>query len=431
MTPFFLSPTQQRQQLTNLTLAVLQDTGWYVPRWQYGMALDIKNLPTWGSQSSPLSCNLATSPCQQFQSSSPGSYYCNPSGGSGGSGGGGSKGGGGGGGVQSQCSNLACFSFTSPAACDSTPFSNGCGVLRPANLQCSSTNVLSNLPSGSSNLLIGIPGGQWSSNVYAGFGAAYGPGSYCLPWTNSTGQRYPGCFLSSCSGGGSTVNVVALVNGAMVSIPCPAGTSVTLSSYLPVSDASSAIMCPTWAQTQAICNGASATGQVGGNICPGSGTSCVMGTCQPGGGCLCNLEYMGSDCSLHVGQVSDFNNPGSRGTATQVSLPPPSPPPPPSPTPQPPPSRPPPRKVGGQPGPASGPSPGGVVGQPELVSGPSPGGVGGQPGPVSGPSIPGSVGSGKGTTGGGSMPAGGGGVGGTRGGPSFTKVAPQAKSPAP
>ena len=225
MSPFFLALGLQRQRLSELTLAALQDSGWYVPRWQYAMPLDLTGLPA-----ATLGCALATSSCQSFQASQPGTFYCEPN----------STTTSGGPilvgktvtqGSSASPPSLACYTPTSPAACDATPFSNGCGVLHPANLPCSATGVAASLPAGSVNLLTAAAGGQQGAsagNFYVGFGAAYGPGASCLAWTNRTAVRYAGCFLEQCSGG--VPNLAAVINGLLVSMPCPPGEQVVRSS---------------------------------------------------------------------------------------------------------------------------------------------------------------------------------------------------------
>ena len=410
MSPFFLAVGLQRQRLSELTLAALQDSGWYVPRWQYAMPLDLTGLPT-----TTLGCTLATSSCQSFQASQPGTFYCDPN----------STTTSGGPilvgktvtqGSSASPPSLACYTPTSPAACDATPFSNGCGVLHPANLPCSATGVAASLPAGSVNLLTAAAGGQQGAsagNFYVGFGAAYGPGASCLAWTNRTAVRYAGCFLEQCSGG--VPNVVAVVNGLLVSMPCPpgeqgvrssacnvratllkcvtvlldtvvshcspaqpphappspplfpcAGTTLLLSPYLPVSDPSTALQCPSSQQAAALCAPQPPAGR-----CSGSGTACAHGTCQPGGGCACDLEYMGADCSIHVSLVTDFDNPGSGGIpapSAVTGLPPPPSPPPPAP---PPPRPPPPRKMtvgGGSGGTLSAPAAGTLQSRPPPVN---------------------------------------------------------------
>ena len=210
MTPFFLS-LSQRQRLSNLTLSALQDTGWYIPRREYAMHLDLEGLPQ-----GTLGCGLATSACQQVQASVPGTFYCNPNDTS-------TEG------NTRQSSfppKLVCYTPSSPAACDITPFSNGCGILHPAVLPCSASDVASKLPPGSVNLFNSIPptaGFSWDSqDFYIGFGAAYGPQSSCLPWTNSSTLRYAGCFISQCDAKG-VPDVKAVVNGVLSNIPCPPG----------------------------------------------------------------------------------------------------------------------------------------------------------------------------------------------------------------
>ena len=217
MTPFFLS-LNQRQRLSNLTLSALQDTGWYTPRWEFAMRLDFEGLPQ-----GTLGCGLATATCQNFQAMAPGTFYCNsttatttngtttvgPAG------------------LFRPLPNLACYTPTSPAACDVTPFSNGCGVLHPANLPCSTSGVASKLPPGSMNLLRSTPSPSMdlsldSRDFYLGFGAAYGPRSSCLSWTNSSDARYAGCFISECDEKG-VPRIKAVVKGALVSVPCPPG----------------------------------------------------------------------------------------------------------------------------------------------------------------------------------------------------------------
>ncbi|GAX81076.1 hypothetical protein CEUSTIGMA_g8511.t1 [Chlamydomonas eustigma] len=172
MTPFLFALGVQRQRLSSITTAALQDTGWYTPRVEYVMPLDVQQVPAMG-------CSLALNSCAAYQESFPDTYYCSP----------------GSSGTQQQeavgdPANLACYTSTDPAACDVTPFSDNCGLLHPANLPCSSSYLGSQLPPGSTNLLSALSSSSSFSaaqDFYVSFGAAYGPDAVCLPWKNSSG----------------------------------------------------------------------------------------------------------------------------------------------------------------------------------------------------------------------------------------------------
>lgn len=219
MTPYF-SQAGQRLRLSSLTLGALNDTGWYTPRMQYAQHLDLEQLPD-----SSVNCALATSTCSAFQARSPGAYYCSASGLSPVSGSNSSN----------SSSNtsirlsappappLQCYTPSTPASCETSPFSNGCGVLRPSAVPCTSTNFTTFIPQGTANQMAGIPGLLASSSFYQGLGAYYGVGGTCLTWSNGTGTQFSGCFYGPrCDARGAPL-IMAVVRGALVSIPCPPG----------------------------------------------------------------------------------------------------------------------------------------------------------------------------------------------------------------
>ncbi|GAX85908.1 hypothetical protein CEUSTIGMA_g13324.t1 [Chlamydomonas eustigma] len=303
MTPFLFALGVQRQRLSSVTTAALQDTGWYTPRVEYVMPLDVQQVPAMG-------CSLALNSCAAYQESFPDTYYCSP----------------GSSGTQQQeavgdPANLACYTNTDPATCDVTPFSDNCGLLHPANLPCSSSYLGSQLPPGSTNLLSALSSSSSFSaaqDFYVSFGAAYGPDAVCLPWRNSSGGdlSYSGCFLTSCTADGGTTPVIsAIVNNAFVNLPCTPDTTLLLRDYLPVQDLSTTLQCPSLTTAQTICSQLSAAP----DSCGNSGLPCVSGTCTDGGTCVCDLEYMGADCSIHVSQVTDFDDPSMMSPAVTPS----------------------------------------------------------------------------------------------------------------
>ncbi len=65
MTPLLLQGLRAR--MTGLTLGLLEDTGWYLPRWAFAQ-------PFAGRP--PSGCDLPTAACANFQARNPGQYYC-------------------------------------------------------------------------------------------------------------------------------------------------------------------------------------------------------------------------------------------------------------------------------------------------------------------------------------------------------------------
>mmetsp|Transcript_8939 Transcript_8939/g.19097 ORF Transcript_8939/g.19097 Transcript_8939/m.19097 type:complete len:826 (+) Transcript_8939:241-2718(+) len=275
LTPYFINMTSnQRQRLSGLTLGALEDTGWYSTRWSYVQPLDLSLLPR-----STLGCDLALSSCQDYQAKNPGTYYCST-------------------GSTTQ-NRLQCYGPRTPAVCDPSPFGDGCGIIRAAPTSC--TEDISGRYTADKNLFKTIPNAP-SNAFYLGLGACFGSDSMCVPWYSSS-QRAGGCFNARCDAY-NTPYVTAVKGTGLVSIPCPAGSTVLLSTYLPVKDTSTTLECPSLEQALAFCRSASGAGS-----CP---YGCQHGICQDGT-CSCDLEYMGADCSIHVSDVTDFNKPGSSG----------------------------------------------------------------------------------------------------------------------
>lgn len=108
MTPFFLS--NLRARMTSMTLALLEDTGWYSPRWEYVQNSEAR-LAT--------GCDVALSTCTDFQARNPNAYYCAANGS-----------------MPSSAAAKPCFGPVAWAACsEANVFSDGCGLLRPG-LRC-------------------------------------------------------------------------------------------------------------------------------------------------------------------------------------------------------------------------------------------------------------------------------------------------------
>lgn len=150
-------------------------TGWYAPRWQYVQ-------PTEARLAS--GCDVALSHCSDYNARYPGTYYCTlPPAGS----------------NISATAAAPCFSPLSVSACDVTPFSDGCGVLR-AGWRCKDDSWLQAAYGSSKDQNGAAPG------YYFGFGYYYGPAARCLPYSSATVAKRPGCFQmgydSSAYGGG-------------------------------------------------------------------------------------------------------------------------------------------------------------------------------------------------------------------------------------
>ncbi|KAJ9530100.1 hypothetical protein QJQ45_023387 [Haematococcus lacustris] len=152
MTPLFLSGVRSR--VTGVTLAALQDSGWYAPRWDYVQPPVARLAP---------GCEAVTTPCAVSQARSPGQYYCSTNG------------------TASRQASPGCLSATVPGMCQAaTPFSNGCGLVRPAT-PCTSP-ALATAP--------------------RSFGSYYGPDSRCLLLSSTSTAATPACFQTSCGASG-------------------------------------------------------------------------------------------------------------------------------------------------------------------------------------------------------------------------------------
>jgi hypothetical protein len=164
MTPYFLATLRSR--VTPLTLAALQDSGWYTPRWEYAQPFDSRLVS---------GCSLALSTCTSFQASQPGMYYCSGAG---------------------QPLAQPCAASDVPQTCMGvTPFSDGCSMLRPDTHCSDAAGALTSAAITSSAPVVDL--NQGSPGTYLAFGAYYGSDSRCLPWSATGIPRRAGCFQVS------------------------------------------------------------------------------------------------------------------------------------------------------------------------------------------------------------------------------------------
>lgn len=155
MAPYFFHGVRAR--MTSVTLALLEDSGWYTPRWDY--VQPVEGRPVTG-------CDVSLSPCEDHNTRLPGAYYCSSP-------------------TPAYAAYVygsspaapaarPCLSPLVQAACgEVTPFSDGCGVLR-AGVACTDEAGVGGAypPEMDEN------GDE--AGVFLGFGAYFGADSRCM-----------------------------------------------------------------------------------------------------------------------------------------------------------------------------------------------------------------------------------------------------------
>jgi hypothetical protein len=260
----------RRATMSRVTLAFMEDSGWYLPFWDAAGHLD------WGHEAG---CDFIGQTCSQYVKTNPEQrFYCTAS-------------------EWGRDVNSVCtFDHLARARCEDTQFGDGC-VMRVA--MGSSPNCL--------DPRYETTGG----NI---FGWASAAGSRCVPVTwlfrtttsgNGVEYQFPDasfkegwrdamCYKASCTGGGEggegggggkTQQKLQLdILGSKVD--CPAGETVDLSKALPSKFQQGKIgPCP---EAATVC---------GSLAC---GEACTAGGQCHEGKCYCDLEFTGKDCGKRL-----------------------------------------------------------------------------------------------------------------------------------
>lgn len=293
--------------MSEFTLAALEDSGWYTPRWDYVQPYPQPLQPT------DLGCDLVGMTCPQYTKKYPSQqYFCVPDN------------------AKSSADvqkNFYGFATCLPSLNDQSTmqciyadgFSNTCtGTYAPEPATCALAGI--NLPANPT--YNNIPG-------YRRSGLFYGPGHKCSMTTSSSGRKSAGCFDFRCDSAGTSADLYELCSstassGSLCKTSCPAGQSVQPSSFTG----------KTWYQDTAF----SITCPANSEVCPAdtAGSPCGPNGWLQGGKCVCRTEYVGTKCETNVANLSD----------TELARLNPSPTPSPSPSPTPAKKKPPPTPKG-------------------------------------------------------------------------------------
>ncbi|EFJ43569.1 hypothetical protein VOLCADRAFT_96170 [Volvox carteri f. nagariensis] len=205
-------------RVSNLTLAYLDDTGWYVTN------RSAAGLLSWGRGAG---CDLPTKSCSAYMAAAPGQkLFCDPTAAS-----------------SASLPTLLCSAdYKSTGVCRSLNFTGGCGVLLTSSPQTCMGPDAANDRQEVFGWGTGSPSGRCLPVVYR-FQASIGSIRYTYPTNGSDGDSGAACFDTACSANGS----VAYVKLLGQQFPCPAATD----------------LCPS--QTCSACN--SAGGQCQNGVC--------------------------------------------------------------------------------------------------------------------------------------------------------------------
>ncbi|GBF98931.1 leishmanolysin-like peptidase [Raphidocelis subcapitata] len=277
---------RQRAVMSRLTLAALEDSGWYDP--DYSQAADLE----WGQGAG---CDFILSTCKDFADRNPGQdLYC-PQGAD----------------NAARCSAGARLW----GQCRSSGFTDGCLIVaREAPDAAGAGGAASDF---SGNFICLPPaggGGGGQSGAAAVLDAATqallprlgasgtapddrcfnlgapggggGASTLCAAGGDCVGARAM-CFRAACSGGKLSVEFQAGGGGAKTALECPTGTTLNLGAALTGRYASGQLQCPDNART---CRGLSC------GACDPAGGFCSFATGQ----CSCWVERTGGGCSGKV-----------------------------------------------------------------------------------------------------------------------------------
>ncbi|KAF8060553.1 Invadolysin [Scenedesmus sp. PABB004] len=232
--------------MSRITLAFMQDTGWYDVDWSAAGFLN------WGYKAG---CDFVAKTCADYIAAHPEQqYYCSPA-------------------EYADDVNTVCtFDGLARAKCEDAQFADGC-IMKVA--LGTSPNCLSK---------------QYASAAGDKFGWRNGLSSRCAPVTwlfNTHAYQFPDssykegwrdsmCYASSCTDGSLQLDVLG------TKVPCPSGQRVDLAKVLPSQFQKGLIgPCP---DNAAYC---------GGLAC---GEACTVGGTCVAGRCYCNLAYTGPSC---------------------------------------------------------------------------------------------------------------------------------------
>jgi hypothetical protein len=255
----------RRATMSRVTLAFMEDSGWYVPFWENAGLLD------WGLGAG---CAFVEKTCADFVASNPDQrFYCTKKE------------------WQSDVNSVCTFDHLARARCEDTQFGDGC-VMRVA--LASSPNCLD-------------PRYETSGGNIFGWHAA--PGSRCMPVTwlfkttsgaNGVEYQFPDssykqgwrdavCYKASCAdggGAGSGNSKKLQIDVLGTKLDCPAGETIDLARAMPSKFQQGSIgPCP---DAASLC---------GGLAC---GEACTSGGQCHEGQCFCDLEFTGKDCGKRL-----------------------------------------------------------------------------------------------------------------------------------
>eukprot|EP00877_Chromochloris_zofingiensis_P003960 jgi/Chrzof1/13565/Cz08g02100.t1 len=254
---------QDKVPRLQLTAALLEDTGWYLPRWDAIPSLDF------GWQSG----------CQLLDAGPgaglPDDLFCTP-------------------GQSERCTYDheaigQCFSSQGAGS----NFMNGLGFSHALG----ATHNCMDASAGA------VPAPMQTMGQNRGRTArCFNTQSPVVDVTNNTMPASAGCWDVDCDAHGVLIVKFRWPDGSMSQLPCPTGSILQLGSILPSHFKAGAIACP---NNQQLCHDLKPCGP------------CVHGYCADGV-CKCSLEYTGADCATLVTHVDNFDT-GTPATAAKFA----------------------------------------------------------------------------------------------------------------
>jgi len=245
--------------MSRITLAFMQDTGWFDVNWDQAGFLD------WGYGAG---CDFVGMTCDQYVSANPAQkYFCSPDD------------------YKATTDSVCTFDGLARAKCENAQFADGC-VMKMA--MASAPNCLWN---------------KYGTNDGDKFGWGNGLTSRCSPVTwlfNNYAYQFPDttykqgwmaamCFKASCTAAGA-LQYNILGN----QVACPTGKTVNLAEQLPTKFKEGSIgPCP---DNAAMCSSLSCN------------DTCAVGGYCHAGTCHCNLMYQGKDCEKRLTADGKYTN---------------------------------------------------------------------------------------------------------------------------
>ncbi|WIA15148.1 hypothetical protein OEZ85_001835 [Tetradesmus obliquus] len=245
--------------MSRITLAFMQDTGWYDVDW------DSAGFLNWGWQAG---CDFVGKTCADFAAANPSQqYFCTRD-------------------QYADTVNTVCtFDGLARAKCEDAQFADGCTMKVALG---TAPNCLSR---------------QYASSAGDKFGWQNSPSSRCIPVTwlfNTFTYQFPDsqykdgwkdsmCYKSSCNAQ-NQLQLSILGNN----VTCPSGQTVDLAKALPGQFQKGSVgPCP---DNAAMCDSLSC------------GESCTVGGTCVSGRCYCNLEYTGPGCAKRLTPDGNYTN---------------------------------------------------------------------------------------------------------------------------